>query len=467
MLVACAAVGGVFLLTSRHVARKPRVTATSAHGHPGIACASPGCGSYAATPTFHVGAPTPSSVTCTRTLYPGADVESVLSSASPGSVVCLSSGRWSATTLTSIAPASPGVTLAATPGQTVVVPGITVNGSNTKNLTIEGFNITQPGTGDNGIELLCNISGGVRLEYNTIEDQPNGVGIYSYPDNCGSGHRQFGVVVAYNQIDHVATGLQINGNDTEQFNWTISHNVIGPEIQYRGYGHYIEIGGVTRATINNNAFEGPPDPEYENPTSHLNVLHVDGGQSDVTFTDNIMWETDVRAQTVLVEDTPMDNIAIENNLDVEDSACEADANCYTHPVEVDAPHGLTFEHNTFIYGTLGMLLGRVVGTSYRDPRNMIAEYNIAAPATRAGGGEQNYDVWDCVSSCAAHDNTSADSSASMVLGGTGNVINWTPSWANTNWTPVNGPGYQPPPSNYYKPVGLSISAAGYQGYIGP
>lgn len=54
-----------------------------------------------------------------------------------------------------------------------------------------------------------------------------------------------------------------------------------------------------------------------------------------------------------------------------------------------------------------------------------------------------------------------------ILGGTGNVVNWTPAWQNTTWTPVSGPGWSPPPSDYYQPTGLGISGAGYQGSVGP
>jgi hypothetical protein len=406
-------------------------------------------------------------VTCSQTLDAGADVESVLASASPGAVVCLNSGRWSPITLTGISPAPPGVTLAATPGQTVVVPGFTLTGASTQNLTIEGFNITQPANGNNsGIQLLCGIAGGVTIKYNTIEDQPNGYGIYAYAQNCGPGHTQTGVTVAYNQIDHVGSGIQINGNREEQFNWTISHNVIGPDIQYRGYGHYIEIGGVSTATIDHNAFEGPPDPGYENPTSHLNVVHVDNGQRNLTFASNIIWHCGCRAQTVLIQDTPMDNITIENNLDVEDPSCETDSNCYTSPLTVYAAHGLAFEHNTYVNGAWSASLAQT-SLGYSDPRDMTARYNISAPASALGADQPNYSDWNCTSSCLTGFNVSGDGSADSALGGTGNVVNWAPSWATTSWTPVSGPGYKPPPPGYYRPTGLAISGAGYQGRIGP
>lgn len=453
ILAACAVAVGVLLATSGHASRESRQTVTGERG-------------VGATPAT-VGSPTPAGVTCTQKLDAGADVGSELSSASPGAVVCLNAGNWSAITLTSIAPDSPGVTLAATPGQTVVVPGITVTGSDTRNLTIEGFSITRPGNGNNsGIQLLCGISGAVTIEHNTIENQPDGYGLYAYAQSCGSDHTQTGVTVAYNQIDHVGSGIQINGNHEEEFNWTISHNVIGPDIQYQGYGHYIEIGGVSTATIDHNAFEGPPDPKYENPTSHLNVLHVDNGKSDLTFANNLIWHCGCRAQTLLIQDTPMDHITIENNLDVEDPACETDSNCYTSPLTVYAAHGLTFEHNTYVNGAWSVSLAQTA-LGYSDPRNMTARYNISAPASALGAEQPNYSDWNCTSSCLTGLNVSGDTSANSTLGGTGNVVNWTPSWTTTSWTPVSGPGYKPPPAGYYQPKGLAIAGAGYHGQVGP
>jgi hypothetical protein len=438
---------------------------------------SPAAGSL---PPPQVGAPTPAaSLVCSQSLNPGANVGSVLSSAAPGAVVCLNAGNWSAITLSGIAPASPGVTLAATPGQTVVVPGFTVTGSNTRNLTIEGFSITRPGGGsyngnNTGIQLLCGISGGVSLRYNTIENQSGGYGIYSYPDSCGNGHTQTGIDVEYNQIDHVSTGIEIDGNGTEQFGWNISHNVIGPYIQYGGDGHYIQIGGISGpATINNNAFEGPSDPAYETSASHLNVLHIFNGGTNVTFDNNIIWHSDARAQSVLIADEPLQNIDIENNLDVEDPACETDSNCYTSPYFVEGMHGLTFEHNTSVNAAWSIILGHVYSYTYNDPQNMTAENNLTAPVS-GDRGETNYGEWNCTSSCTTANNVSADGSASSTLRGSGNVVNWTPSWTTTSWTPVSGPGYLPPPPGYYQPPGLVarsgsqvLVGAGYQGYVGP
>lgn len=425
----------------------------------------------------HVGAPTPSGVRCRRKLNPGANVERALSSASPGAVVCLNAGVWPAITLSSIAHASPGVTLAATPGQTVVVAGFTVTGSRTRNLTIEGFEITVPGNvsnsqggnPSNGIQLLCGISGRLKLEHNTIEDQPNGDGIYAFANNCSphAGSTQSGVTVEYNQIDHVATALEIDGGMAEEHNFVISRNVIGPSIQDGGYGHYIQVQGISGLTIDNNAFEGPPDPSYERCAadgSHLNVLHVDtGGQRDVTFDNNIIWHSQSCGDTVLIQDSPTDNITIRNNLDVEDPTCET-SGCDANPVLVQAPHGLEFQHNTFVNATRGIALGGTSGTTYTDPHSMTAEYNIATPVIT---GDRNYSLWNCSSSCTTQDNVSADWSAKTVLRGTGNVVRWMPSWTRTSWMPVSGPGYEPPPPGYYRPTGLALKGAGYEGRIGP
>ena len=442
----------------------PRSNISGCHGCRRTSRALVGSGSAP-----QVGAPTPAGVVCDETLGPGANVGSAVSSASAGSVVCLSSGSWSAITLENVSPASAGVTLAAAPGQTVVVPGITVQSS--QNLTVEGFSVTQPGNGDdNGIQLFCGLSN-VTLKYNTIEDQPGGYGVYAAANYCGAGPIQNDINVEYNQIDHVGAGIQVNGGMAYQTNWTISHNVIGPEISYgntssqSGGGHYIEIGGANGATVDNNAFEGPEDSNATTLGEHVNVLHLQGGQENITFDNNIMWHTDTRGESVLFEDSPMDNIQIENNLDIEDPACVANTNCNDAPFDISAPDGLAFEHNTAVDGAWGIVHGQVTGTSSNDPENMTAQDNIdvGTPAS----GQANYGLWDCNSSCAVQDNVSQDTSANSKFGGTGNVVNWNPTWTTTNWTPVDGPGYQPPPTGYYQPTSLSITNAGYQNNDGP
>jgi hypothetical protein len=414
-------------------------------------------------PAPQVGAPTPSGVTCTTKLNAGANVNSALSAASSGSTVCLNSGSWSAVSISNQNHAAPGVTLAATPGQTVVVPGFEISGSS--NLTVEGFNVTQPGpqSSPSGFQLSGNSSGGLTIEYNTIENQSNGYGIDSNP---GSGNTQTGVSILYNQLDHDSTFIEVDGNATEQFNWTIAHNVLGPGENYGGAGHYIQIGGITGVTIDNNAFEGPA---VFNSGAHNNVFHCFSfgptACTNVTFDNNIMWEADSRAQSVLITDYDLKNIQIENNLDVEDPACETGSSCPSSPFFVEKANGVTLLHNTSANAPWSINLSQCGDGCISNPDDYDAEYNIATGPSQSG--QSSYGSWGCTSSCLAQYNTSQDNTANTVLGGTGNVINWKPNWQNTSWTPVNGPGYQPPPSNYYKPVGLSIPGAGYQGQIGP
>ena len=253
----------------------------------------------------------------------------------------------------------------------------------------------------------------------------------------------------------------------EEHNFNISHNVIGPDVQDGGYGHYIQIQGIVGLTIDNNAFEGPPDYDYEQcaaNASHLNVLHIDtGGQRNVRFDNNIIWHSQSCGDTVLIQDSPTDNITINNNLDVEDPTCNT-SGCDANPLVVQAPHGLKFEHNTFVNDTRGIALGGTSDTTYSDPHNMTAEYNIATPVI---AGDRDFSLWNCSSSCTTRDNVSGDRSAKAVLRGPGNVVKWSPSWATTTWIPVSGPGYAPPPLGYYHPKGLALTGAGYQGRIGP
>ena len=424
-----------------------------------------------------VGAPTPSGVVCSQTLNPGADVQSALSSASPGAVVCLNSGGWSAITLTSVAPASPGVTLAATPGETVDVPGFVINGSNTENVTVEGFNIQHPNSYGGGIDLFGGSTGGIVLRYDTIENIVNGTGIYLDPHYSNAD--QTGVTIEYTQMDHVGNGLEVDGNTGENNNITYSHNVMGPGLQDGEYAHYIQVGGVDGLTINNNAFIGPPDAAYENcngdgSESHLNVMHIDGGQTNVTIDNNILWHTQACGQSLLLQNSPMDNINVNNNLDVEDPGCDTNGNdgftygCQSYLIEMEAPHTSTFNNNTEVNGCCGIVLGAVLGGgegTYTDPNHMTAQDNVIAPVPGVTG-QGNYGQWTCDSACTVGDNVSADSSVAT-FGGSGNIANWTPSWQNTTWTPVSGPGYQPPPAGYYQPTSLSIPGAGYQGQIGP
>jgi hypothetical protein len=396
-------------------------------------------------------------------------VQGVVSGAAPGSVVCLNAGSWSAITLSGISPGAPGVTVAATPGQNVSVPGFTLSQDN--NLTIEGFSITS-GAGNghgNGIDLLCQINGGVTLTHNTIENISGGDAIHAYAGACGGSGTQSGVSITYNQLDHAATFVEVQGNAcacaSADTGWTISHNVMGPGQNYGGAGHYIQ-GQWVGATIDNNAFEGPT---VFNANAHNNVLHCyttnPPGCQNITFENNIIWHAQSRAQTILISDNNLTNIHIDNNLDIDDPACGSTLDCPASPWFVEKGYGYTLMHNTSVSAVWSVNLGTCGDGCVSNPNTWDAEYNIAVGTPQSG--QSNYGTWACQSTCTLAHNTSQDSSATTDWGGTGDVNNWTPTWQTTTWTPINGPGYQPPPTGYYQPTNLSITTAGYQGQIGP
>jgi hypothetical protein len=415
-------------------------------------------------------APTPAGVSCSERLSAGANVQGAVSAASPGAVVCLNAGGWSAITLSSIAPASPGVTVAATPGQTVSVPGFTITGT-TRNLTVEGFDITS-GAGNghgNGIDLLCQINGGVTLTHNTIEKISGGDAIHGYAGSCGGSGTQTGVSITYNQMDHASTFVEAQGNScacaSADTNWTISHNVMGPDQNYGGGGHYIQ-GQWIGATIDNNAFEGPT---VFNSNAHNNVLHCyttnAPGCQNITFENNIIWHAQSRAQTILISDNNLTAIHIDNNLDIDDPACGQSLDCPASPWFVEKGYNYTLLHNTSVGAVWSINMGTCGDGCISNPNSWDAEYNIAVGTPQQG--QDNYGSWACQTSCTTGHNTSQDTSATANWGGTNNTTNWTPTWQTTTWTPINGPGYQPPPTGYYQPTGLTTPNAGYQGQIGP
>ena len=312
------------------------------------------------------------------------------------------------------------------------------------------------------------------IEYNTIENQATGNGIYSYPGS--GGETANGVFILYNQIDNVGTGVEVDGDATESLNWTISHNVIGPNINYLDEadgstgGHYIQIGGVTGATIDNNAFEGPQYYGTADTKSHLNVLHCFSfgptACTNLTFDNNILWHVQTRAQSILITDYDLTNIQLENNLDVEDPVCEPDtANCPASPWFIEKAHGITLLNNTSANAPWSINLGTCGDGCISDPSGYNAQDNIATGPPQQG--QENYGSFVCTSSCTAQNNVSQDNSATSWGSGSGDVINWKPNWQTTSWTPNDGSPWNPPPQGYYQPVtgGGVTSSMGWQGSI--
>ena len=397
-------------------------------------------------------------VTCSTTLSPGANVQNALAAASSGQVVCLNAGNWSAQTITGVTH-SGMVTLAATPGASVTIAGMTFTGQTT-NLTVEGMKWTGQFFDRAGMSNVI-------FQYNTLQNLPDTFAVWSYPRSVGGSGVANGVQILYNQFDHIGSCVEIDGDADMQENWTISHNVCGPDLgdgisSANDPSHYIQIGGVNGVTIDNNAFVGPYDAQGIKDGPHNNVIHVWGTQSDIDIENNIMWHTQSRAQTILIEEGQTDNVAIKNNLDVEDPANFTNSNIYTMAWDVNKAHGETIQNNTAVspyWGTMDGVLYQSNSGDYTSATNQTITGNIVVP--KASGGDANFNT-SCASSCSYSGNVSGDSSAP----GSGSVLNWTPGWQTTSWTPNSGSPWTPPPAGYYKPVGLSVTA-GYQGTIGP
>lgn len=443
---------GVLLATAPD--RRPHTAATSVPG------------------AVTVGAPGPT-VACTTTVDVGASLEAALAGAAPGSVVCLNGGHWPDPQLSGVDP-SRNVTIAAAPGQAVYMTGLTMTGPGAVgNLTFQGIRFTA------GVRGVGAITGGLVFKYNTLENIRDTYAFYFYGNANGDQGLQSGVSIRYNQIDHVGQCLELVGGARMESDFTFAHNVCGPGIGYgedRSFGaHYIQTDGVRRLTVDNNAFEGPPDPRTVTYGNHLNVLHVWGTAQNVDFSNNIIWHTRTIGQMVLLGDNSypslLDNVTLSNNLDVADPACGPGSACQSYSMYSFPAHGMTWTHNTIIGSVWGVGLGWVASctsTCYRSSTNMIGALNIAAPSCgRNPDCNENYAAFACGGGrCVVDHNVSGDGSANSALGGTNNVVGWPPKFRTTSWTPTSGSPWRHPPASYYQPVGLPF-AAGYQGAIGP
>jgi hypothetical protein len=428
-------------LADRPQAYRVRVTARNRTGRTSVLSAR-----TSPVPPAPAGAPGPA-VSCTQTLAPGANLQTALSNADPGQVICLDAGDWGAVTLTRVAPTG-NVTLAAAPGQSVHLGSLTIEGqsdspSATDNLTIRGFWI------DHGVSDLTDTTGGLVFEHNTITRIRQGYGFYFNPDGNGGSHTQSGVKIVSNRISQVGECLAIVG---EGRGFTFSHNVCGPGI---GYGdtastqpsHYIEVGGVDGLSVTANAFLGPSDPNSDQVDLHLNVLHLFGGGRHVDFSGNLLWHTQARGQAILLQEGHFDDVRIDDNLDVEDPACGQHSGCANYMAEVADAHGLSFQNNTVVGAAYGVLLTESDESGdYSGGNDYVITHNVVvgasgAPAISYGG---------CTSSCVFDYNVTDDGSAAKAHAAHG-VTNWSPAWRA---------------GSRYQAAGIPFTA-GYSGMLPP
>ena len=379
-------------------------------------------------------------VRCTTTLYPGADVQSALATASAGDAVCLNGGNWPHQTLTGLSPASPGVTLAPAPGAIgqVNMAGITATGT-VNNLTVEGIHFSS------SFSLHAGASN-VSVKSNTFQNF-RGYAIELCSGCVNSGPSIDNISVTYNQIDHTFYCLRVASAGGH---YTFSHNVCGPGIGEGGGedAHYIQAEDNDHVLIDNNAFEGPFNATAIANGAHVNVAHLCG--NDLQFNNNLLWHTQAVGQSFLAgDDCPLNAVTASNNLIVEDpTRCASNGiRCSTYSIWADvngSATNVTASNNTIVDSTeYGGLYVR------RGVANFSAHNDLAA-----NDANKAYSF----SGCNTCSNNASDDS-------TGDV-RWTPRWQNTNWTPNDGSPWTPPPADYYKPSGVPHSF-GYQGTIGP
>jgi hypothetical protein len=440
---------------------------------------------------------------CTTTLSSpsSATVNTALQGAAAGAVVCVSGTVSGTLALSSIAPSS-NITLAScagactTAGAGATIPDMTL--SSVSKLTVEGFVFSTTRTCSSGVAnpFLCSVEGtgavsNTVFQYNTIQNQSRSYSFQFQPTSGSDSNLSF----LYNQIDHVGSCLNAAGAVS---NVTFSDNVCGPDV---GAGltnadltpggvtvapqHYIQLAGVDNVLVDHNAFEGPYNATTLTLTGsggytggvHSNVFHDFGGASNVTFSNNIMWHTQSRGNTFLMESNSPPSqtntgISLINNLGVEDSATCNTGNCASNN-EVDGPQSSTFTHNTFDGYFFGLMLGcnsssNLVsgydcGGAPGTNAGMTTEYNISVPTVVGIGGTANWYHFHCDTSCVTSHNVSGDATAPA---GTGQVLNWTPAYTTTSWTPADGTAYQPPPTGYYIATGAA-AGDGYEGGGGP
>ena len=408
--------------------------------------------------SVRIGAPGPA-VSCTLRLHAGANIQHALSQARPGAVVCLHAGDYGSVTIGGISP-SRRITLAPVPGERVVLRDLTVTGAPSSNLTVQGLHI--PG----GVDDEAGSPGGLVFQYDTISHNAHGYGFYF--DAGGNGHDgiQVGVQIRHNRIDDVGECLAVSRGADNEHAFTFSHNICGPGIGYgdtepKQPGHYIEIGGIVGVTVDNNAFLGPAAPNVASAGLHLNVFHIFDGARNVDFSNNILWHTRSIGQALLLQEGRYDHVTIDNNLDVEDPACDArNSDCKSYSFWTADDHGLSFRHNTVVDSYWGVLLTDSQtgedydrGSGYRVTRNIVVG-TVEGPDMSFG---------ECSGSCMFDDNVTNDRSAREARS-TRAIVGWPPRWTSTDWTPRYP--YSRPPAGYYRPVGLRY-AAGYAGSIGP
>jgi hypothetical protein len=360
--------------------------------------------------------PSPSAVTCTRTLGGGSSIASAISQASGGATICLRDGTYPAIEASGVKK-SPPVTVRSLPGNRATVRGIDlIDPAGLRFVALhlsEGISISPSAsnirflgndiTGRRGIYLFGDYRIGKRI--NNVRIEANEIHDIDY-----RGHQETGY------------GYGIEGVGDVR-NMTIRGNTIRSTAS-----DYIQSATPVHWAVNRNTFLGPSllgDHE-----DHQDLWQIFGGGRDVAFTNNIARNTGTQ-ESLLFQEGSFRKVLVKNNL------FDHDSRGYT--CQIYQSSGLVFSHNTIVGSRWGCLFrdeaSSPPGSRYRVHHNVFAETRDGGDLSTEGRAG-DWGVYDY--------NVSSDSSA----GGPHSLRRWSPRWAGTaTYAPLGLPfaaGYEAP-----------------------
>ncbi len=352
---------------------------------------------------------------CTQTLSSGANLSSAISSASPGTVICLDGGSYSVNVTK--ANNSSMVTIKPAEGASPTLSYSMLNQAT--NLRFEELKFT------GGIEAL-----GPSSDLQFVGNEFVGpFGFHANGQAQSNGTEVTDVLFDGNylhDLDYTGNQGTANGYGVTASNgvsrFTVTNNTIKSTAS-----DYLQFASPNTVTIDHNTFLGPS--LLGSHADHQDLVQIFGGGKNVTFTNNVARNTQTQ-ESLLFQEGAFSNVVIENNL------FDHDSRGYTCQLYQSA--GMVFRNNTVVGSHWGCLFRDLAsssaGSGYQVDHNVFAETEASVDVSTEGraGGWGTYDY-----------NVSSDNSA----GGSHSVRNWSPSWSDTtNYTPLGLPfaaGFRP------------------------
>ena len=258
--------------------------------------------------------PAPPTGGCDKTLSSAGDVQSAVSSAAAGDVICLANGTYGKLTLNA-SKSAPGVTVrAANPGQ-ATIGGASLSGSN---LTIARFRITgtfDPRPGSQGMTADHNLFvGGSHYGVMACDSSSTTCADISITNNVFDGRFNEDAIRANRYTDSGdadSIGLLVEGNEFRGMQETGTHNDVfqtvwvGDHLVFRknylhdfgGQGFFVkdQASAIDGMIVTDNLIVRqnlPCDPTSLCPTWQLSPFQVFGPVKNVSITHNTVWPGD-------------------------------------------------------------------------------------------------------------------------------------------------------------------------------